>query len=134
LTDTDGRLLAVEVHAADVQDRDGAHGVLARSRRRWPLPPEAGSLGNVERAFADAGHAGRLVDRVAAMFPLVLDIVRRPKGEAGFVLLPRRWVIERGFARAIERRRLIRDHEGRLDVAETMLTIAAADTLLRRVT
>jgi transposase len=68
------------------------------------------------------------------MFPLVLDIVRRPRGETGFVLLPRRWVIERSFAWAIKRRRLIRDHEGRLDVAETMLTIAAADTLLRRVT
>jgi hypothetical protein len=84
-----------------------------------------------------------LVDRVAATLPLVLDIVRRPRGETGFVLLPRRRVIERAFARAIERRRLIRDHEGRLDVAdpkdsaeggETMLIIAAADALLRRVT
>jgi transposase len=84
--------------------------------------------------FADAGYAGRLVDRVAATLPLVLDIVRRPKGETGFVLLPRRWVIERTFAWMIKHRRLIRDHEGRLDVAETMLTIAAADTLLRRVT
>lgn len=53
LTDTDGRLLAVEVHAADIQDRDGAKGVLRRSRRSFPF---------VETVFADGGYAGRLVD------------------------------------------------------------------------
>jgi hypothetical protein len=45
-------LLAVEVHGADVQDRDGAKGVLKRSRRRFPF---------IERVFADGGYAGRLV-------------------------------------------------------------------------
>ena len=49
LTDTDGRLLAVHVHGADIQDRDGAKGVLRRSRARYPF---------VEHAFADGGHAG----------------------------------------------------------------------------
>ncbi len=53
LTDTDGRLLAVHVHGADIQDRDGAKGVLKRSRARYPF---------VEHAFADGGYAGRLVD------------------------------------------------------------------------
>ncbi len=50
LTDTDGRLLTVEVHGADVQDRDGAKAVLKRSRRRFPF---------VERVFADGGYAGK---------------------------------------------------------------------------
>ena len=53
LTDTDGRLLAAEVHAADMQDRDGAKGVLRRSRSRFPF---------VERVYADGGYAGRIVD------------------------------------------------------------------------
>ena len=52
MTDTDGRLPAVEVHAADIQDRDGARGALKLSRRAFPF---------VETAFADGGHAGRLV-------------------------------------------------------------------------
>lgn len=52
ITDTDGRLLAVEIHAADVQDRDGAKGVLKRSRARFPF---------VERVYADGGCAVRLV-------------------------------------------------------------------------
>lgn len=52
LTDTDGRLLAVEVHAADVQDRDGAKVVLRRSRNRFPF---------VEHVYADGGYAGCLV-------------------------------------------------------------------------
>ena len=51
MTDTDGRLLAVQVHAADIQDRDGAKGVLTLSRRAFPF---------VERVFADGGYAGRL--------------------------------------------------------------------------
>ena len=52
MTDTDGRLLAVQVHAADIQDRDGAKGVLTLSRRAFPF---------VEQVFADGGYAGRLV-------------------------------------------------------------------------
>jgi hypothetical protein len=52
MTDTDGRLLNVEVHAADIQDRDGAKGVLKRSRRSFPF---------VEIVFADGAYAGRLV-------------------------------------------------------------------------
>ena len=53
LTDTDGRLLAAHVHSADIQDRDGAKGVLTRSRARYPF---------VEHAVADGGYAGRLID------------------------------------------------------------------------
>ena len=52
LTDTDGRLLPVEVHAADIKDRDGAKGVLRRSRSRFPF---------VEHVYADGGYVGRLV-------------------------------------------------------------------------
>ena len=52
LTDTDGRLLAIEVHGADIQDRDGAKGVLKRSRALFPF---------IEHAYVDGGYAGRLV-------------------------------------------------------------------------
>lgn len=123
LTDTDGRLLAVEVHAADIQDRDGAKGVLKRSRARFPF---------VEHVFADGGYAGKLVEWAKAKTHLVLEIVRRPAGAKGFVVIRRRWVVERTFAWIMKCRRLVRDYEQLAGVAETLVTIAAAATLLRR--
>ena len=93
LTDTDGRLLAVEVHAADVQDRDGAKGVLKRSRRRFPF---------VEHVFADGGYAGKLVKWTKDKTHIALGIVRRAPWMQGFVIIRRRWVVERTFAWIME--------------------------------
>ena len=124
LTDTDGRLLAVEVHAADVQDRDGAKGVLKRSRRRFPF---------VEKVYADGGYAGRLVKWAQDKTHVALEIVKRPRGIKGFVVIRRRWVVERTFAWIMKCRRLVRDYEQLTDVAETLIFIAAIATLVRRV-
>lgn len=123
LTDTDGRLLAVHVHGADVQDRDGAEGVLKRSRARYPF---------VEYAFADGGYAGRLVDWTKQKTQITLQIVRRNASIKGFEVLPQRWVVERTFAWIIKNRRFVRDYEQLTPVAETLIVIAAAATLIRR--
>jgi transposase len=88
LTDTDGRLLAVEVHAADVQDRDGAKGVLKRSRARFPF---------VEKVYAGGGYAGRLVQWAQDKTHVALEIVKHPPGARGFIVIRRRWVVERTF-------------------------------------
>ena len=123
LTDTDGRLLTVEAHGADIQDRDGAKGVLKRSRRRFPF---------VEHVFADSGYAGKLVDWAKQKTHIDLEIVRRPAGEKGFIVVTRRWVVERSFAWIMKTRRLARDYEQLATVGETLLTIAASATLIRR--
>jgi len=123
MTDTDGRLLAVEVHAADVQDRDGAKGVLKLSRRAFPF---------VERVFADGGYAGRLVSWAKDNAHIALDIVRRTPGKRGFVVIRRRWVVERAFAWIMKCRRLVRDYEQLTRVAEALVTVAAIATLVRR--
>lgn len=123
MTDTDGRLLAVEVHAADIQDRDGAKGVLKRSRARFPF---------IEHVFADGGYAGRLIAWAQSETHLALEIVKRPPGPNGFVVIRRRWVVERTFAWIMKCRRLVRDYEQLTDVAEALITIAAAATLVRR--
>jgi transposase len=123
LTDTDGRLLAVEVHGADIQDRDGAKGVLKRSRRRFPF---------VEHVFADGGYAGKLVSWARDKTHVVLEIVRRMPWMKGFVVLRRRWVVERTFAWIIKCRRFVRDYEQLTRTAETLITIAAVATLVRR--
>jgi len=123
MTDTGGRLLAVEVHAADIQDRDGAKGVLKRSRARFPF---------VEHVFADGGYAGKLVAWSKDKANISIEIVRREPYMKGFVVIRRRWVVERTFAWIMKCRRLVRDYEQLPAVAETLITIAASATLIRR--
>ena len=123
LTDTDGRLLTVHVHGADIQDRDGGKGVLKRSRKRYPF---------VQRAYADGGYAGRLVEWAKDKTHIVLEIVRRNATAKGFEVLPRRWVVERTFAWIMKNRRFARDYEQLTSVAETLIIIAACATLVRR--
>ena len=86
----------MHVHGADIQDRDGGNGVLARSRKRYPF---------VQRAYADGGYAGRLVEWAKTKTHIVLEIVRRNATAKGFEVLPRRWVVERTFAWIIKNRR-----------------------------
>ena len=112
-------LVSVEVHGADVQDRDGAKGVLKRSRRRFPF---------VERVFADGGYAGKLVAWAKDKTHVALEIVRRMPWMKGFVVIRRRWVVERTFAWIMKCRRLVRDYEQLTRVAETLITIAAGAT------
>jgi transposase len=123
LTDTDGRLLTVEVHGAGIQDRDGAKGVLKRSRARFPF---------VERAYADGGYAGRIVQWAKDKTHIVLELVKRSAEQTGFAVIRRRWVVERTFAWIVKNRRFVRDYEQLTAVAETLITIAAAATLIRR--
>src|SRR6056297_1371674 len=124
MTDTDGRLPAVEVHAADVQDRDGAKGVPRLARRAFPF---------VETVFADGGYDGRLADWAQTKTHVALEIVKRPRGATGFVVIRRRWVVERTFASIMKGRRLVRDYEQLTAVAEALITIAAIATLVRRI-
>lgn len=123
MTDTGGRLLAVDVHAADIQDRDGAKDVLKQSRARFPF---------VEHVFADGGYAGNLVAWAKDKTNITIEIVRRMPYMTGFVVIRRRWVVERTFAWIMKCRRLVRDYEQLTEVAETLITIAASATLIRR--
>jgi transposase len=123
LTDTDGRLLTIQVHGANIQDRDGARGVLKRSRARFPF---------VEHAYGDGGYAGRLVRWAKEQTHIVLEVVTRRAAQVGFAVIRRRWVVERTFAWIMKNRRLVRDYEQLTAVAETLITIAAAATLIRR--
>lgn len=106
-----------------MQDRDGAKPLLHASRALWCF---------VETVFADGGYAGKLIAWAKEKTGLTLAIIKRPRAIPRFEPLPRRWVIERTFAWLIKNRRLIRDLEQRTDVAETLITIAATATMLRR--
>ena len=78
----------VVVHAGNIQDRDGAKLVLGRLVGRFP---------RLRLIWADAAYGGELVEWVKMFFGWVLEIVKRPKDQKGFVVLPRRWVVEPTF-------------------------------------
>jgi putative transposase len=126
VVDTEGNLLAVHVHAADVPDGEGARLVLWRLGQRWP---------GLRLLSADSRYAGQeLAAWVQAELGAIVQIVRRPKDQAGFVVLPRRWIIERSFAWGGRARRLSKDYEARAKYSESHVYLASIQRLLRRIT
>ena len=97
VVDTMGLLLAVVVHTAAIQDRDGAKLVMMKIAGRFP---------SLKLIWADGAYAGQLIDWVKAFGDWILHIVKRPASQKGFVVLPRRWVVERTLAWICRNRRL----------------------------
>ena len=120
MVDTDGRPLALLVHPADVQDRDGAVPLLKRSRSRHPF---------VAKAFADSAYNS---ERVTNATSIDVQIVRRIADQTGFAVHPRRWVVERTFAWLGRNRRLAKDFEATIASATAFLYAASALLLTRR--
>ena len=121
--DTQGLLLGVVVHAASIQDADGAGDLL---RRIKPL------CCWLRAVFADGGY-----NRVAALLAcfllgLTLVIVQRTPGTKGFVVLSRRWVVERTLGWLGRWRRLSKDYEHLPKVSETMITLAMIRLMVHR--
>lgn len=124
ITDTNGLLVGAQVHGADIQDRDGAVGVLASIRDLFPW---------LRHVFADGGYAGeKRATRLAGMGQWTLAIVKRPDQATGFCLLPRRWVVERTVAWLGRNRRLAKDFEATIGSAEAWLYLASVQLLARR--
>ncbi|WP_244560564.1 IS5 family transposase [Azospirillum oryzae] len=120
--DTSGFLLGVLVHAADIQDADSAGALLTRIKRLYCW---------LRAIFADSIYNRMPVILACFLLGLTLIIVRRIAG-GGFILVPRRWVVERSFGWLGRWRRLSKDYEERTDVAEAMVTIAAIRIMIHR--
>ena len=124
VTDTQGNLVGLVVHPADIQDRDGAPLVLATIRRLYPW---------LRHIFADGGYAGdKLRGALAKIGTWTLEIIKRSDHAKGFKILPRRWVVERTFAWLGRCRRLAKDFESTIASATAWLLIAHIRTLTRR--
>ncbi len=126
--DTLGLLLEVRVHAADEQDRDGAKPLLLRWRTtHWRL----------QKIGADARYRGELIAWLSNLRTgrgprrMALEIVA--KSEFGkFVVLPKRWIVERTFAWLGHLRRLSKDYEALCETAETWILIAMTQLMTKR--
>jgi len=123
LVDTLGLLLRGLVHPADIQDRDGLALLLMCIRRRFPW---------LALLFADGGYQGEVAAIAAHQERLKLAIVKRSDHATGFVVLPRRWVVERSLAWYGRNRRLAKDCECLIASSTAMLYLAATRLLTRR--
>lgn len=123
LVDTMGLLLLVVVHAADIQDRDGAKQVLKKAKQLFS---------RLQLVWADGGYAGTLVEWVKTACGWVLEIVKRDPDAKGFQVLPRRWVVERTLGWLNKYRRLSKDYEVLPETAEAMVYTAMIHLMVRR--
>lgn len=122
--DTIGLLLTVLVTAAGVQDRDGAKPLLWNLRRAFP---------SVRLAWADSGYAGKLVTWAKTKLRprLTIHVVKRTE-QHKFIVLPRRWVVERTFSWITRSRRTVRDYERLPAHHETIVHWAMIIVMSRR--
>jgi transposase len=125
LVDTQGLLMHAIVHAADVQDRDGGALLMASLFGAFPF---------LIKLYADGGYQGRefpsAMQRILAR--VNVEIVKRSGQAAGFVALPKRWIVERTFAWLGRCRRLAKDWECLNHKALAFLRLASIRFMLRK--
>jgi transposase len=140
LVDTEGFVLRIVVHAADIQDRDGGQLVLAGLATRFP---------RLQHIWVDAGYRGRFVEWVGQTLGWSVEVVQHwwtgkrgvwvvegqepPKIPSGFHVLPRRWVVERTFAWLGKFRRLSKDYEALPETSEAWIYTAMSAHMLHRI-
>ena len=113
------------VHPADVQDRDGARQVLRTARRLFPF---------IDCIFADAGYQGpKMAKAIADTGCWIIEIVKRSQAHR-FIVLPKRWIVERTFAWISRNRRLARDFERYARSVAAFIRLAMIRIMLRRLT
>jgi transposase len=113
------------VHPADIQDRDGGLLLLATLFGLYPF---------VKKIFADGGYQGPIFEKGVAKLLRGADveIIKRSDAAKGFVLLPRRWVVERTFAWLGRCRRLAKDLEAKTRKALAFLKLASIRLMMRK--
>ncbi len=111
------------VHDADLQDPDGGRDVLAFAKAAHP---------RLEKVWADSRYQGSFVDWAKEKLQLSVEVVHKLQNQVGFVVLARRWVVERTFAWLLRCRRLVRDYEEWPETTEAWIYLAMSRLYLRR--
>ncbi len=122
MVDTLGLLLVVVVHAASLSDTEGAVDVGARLRGRFP---------RLRRVWADQGYKRTMVEGFRHQLQLVVEVVSRPSGQ-GFVVQPKRWVVERTFGWLNRSRQLSKEYDLYCETSEQWVYLASIQVMMRR--
>jgi transposase len=138
LVDTEGLVLGAVVHEANIADREGAKLLLAKISEGLP---------RMEKVWADRAYNGKIGEWIKERLGWALEIVKPPRRwvrvtaneeppayPAGFIVLPRRWVIERTLAWIMRNRRMSRDYEFLAETTEALIYVAMIRLMLRRLT
>ncbi len=115
--------MAVVVHSAAIQDRDGAKLLFFKAATLFPT---------IKLVWADGGYAGKLVDWLLRWCGWSLQIVQKLGEQVGFQVLPKRWIVERTFAWLGHARRLSKDYEELVENSEAMIQIAMIQLMLHK--
>ena len=115
--------MAVVVHSAAIQDRDGAKLLFFKAAVLFPT---------ISLVWADGGYAGKLVEWLNRWCGWVLEIVHKLAEQVGFKILRKRWLVERTFAWLGHCRRLSKDYEELIENSEAMIQIAMIQLMIHR--
>lgn len=125
LVDVMGLILVVLVHQADIQERAGAKSLLQRAKKK--------GFERLALIWADGGYSGQpMIDWVWDLAGWIFQVVKRSDDDKGFVVLPRRWVVERTFAWLGRSRRLSKDYEQLPETSEAFIYAAMVRLMLNR--
>jgi putative transposase len=118
-----GLLLAVVVHSAAIQDREGAKLLFFKAATLLPT---------MRLVWGDGGYAGKLIEWLNHWCDWILEIVHKLNDQTGFQLLRKRWIVERTFAWLGRCRRLSKDYEELVENSEAMIQIAMIQLMLHK--
>lgn len=124
LVDTVGNLLEVVVSVANLNDRDGAKALMTKVEKQIAM--------RLLKIWVDKGYQGDLSIWFDEQYQIALEVVSADKGQKGFVVQPRRWVVERTFSWFGKYRRLSKDFEQDMTSSEGFIYLASIRTLLKR--
>lgn len=118
-----GLILVAVITPASIQDRDGAVPVLQEARREYPT---------LKRIWADSAYRGEVIDTVQTETGLTVEVVKRTDDLRGFVVLPRRWVVERTNGWLYKFRLLSKEYERTIESSRADVLHAMTTIMLRR--
>jgi putative transposase len=123
IVDTNGFVLRVLVHAADISESEGAI---------WLLNEYSEALATLDTIRVDQGYKQMLVEWVNQYLSCSVEVIEKPADQVGFAVLPKRWVVERTFAWLGRYRQLSKEYDRRPESTEGWIYLASIDILLKR--
>jgi transposase len=123
LVDTNGLLMRVVVHPADITESEGAEWLLGSCDHCFP---------RLQTVRADQGYKGWLLDWAKRYTNLTIEIVQKPKDQQGFAVIPKRWVVERTFAWLGRNRQLSKEYDRDSSSSESFVYLASIHLMLKR--